>query len=145
MITDPLTLGITAHQNVFAVTETGPGAKTIRPTTSAALSGAVYTYEGMTLTISHEVNKGKTRRRSVVRLDFAGSFNNSLNEPGKVQPPSAYLVVDRPLDDLNGDTTYAAKELLSRIVGFLTANATSAPDHTFAAVPHVVEFLRGEP
>jgi hypothetical protein len=144
MITDPLTLGITGHVNVFALQVHGPGAKTIRPTTSTALIGTSFTYEGMTLSISHETNKAKTRRRSLVRLDFEACFNTVLGT-SPVAPPSAYLVVDRPIAELGGDTTLAAKELLSRILGFLTANATSAPDHTFAAVPHVGELLRGEP
>jgi hypothetical protein len=145
MITDPLTLGVAGNVNTFALTEQGPGARTVRPTTSAAETLASYIYDGMTLTISHETNRGKTRRRSLVRLDFSGTTSISLQTPGPVAPPFAYLVVDRPIDDLNGDTATAAKKLLSRILGFLTANATAAPDHTFAAAPHVGEWLRGEP
>lgn len=145
MITDPLTLGITGNVNTFALTEQGPGARTVRPTTSSSEIGVVYTYEGMTLTISHETNKSKTRRRSLLRLDYSACINTALMSPSLVTPPFAYLVVDRPIDDLQGDTPLAAKKLLSRILGFLTANATAAPDHTFAAVPHVIELLRGEP
>lgn len=145
MITDPLTLGIAGHTDTFTVTETGPGARTIRPTTSAPVAGAIYNFEGMTLTISHETNKKKARRRSVIRLDYASAINVTLMTPSAVPPPFAYVVVDRPVDDLNGDITLAAKELLSRIVGFLTGNAVAAPDHTFATVPHVGELLRGEP
>lgn len=145
MITDPLTLGITGHQNTFSITETGPGAKSIRPTTDSALAGASYSFEGMTLTISHEKNKSNTRRRSLVRLDFKSCINNALMSPSTVPPPFAYIVVDRPIDELNGDTVLAAKELLSRILGFLTANATAAPSHSFSGVPHVEEWLRGEP
>lgn len=130
---------------MFALTETGPGAKTIRPTTSDPLTGTSYTFEGMTLTISHEVNKAKTRRRSLVRLNFSGGLNTTVFTPLPVAPPYVQLIVDRPIDELNGDTVIAAKELLSRILGFLTANATGAPDHTFAAAPHVGEWLRGEP
>lgn len=145
MITDPLTLGVTGHVNTFDAIEVGPGSKTIRLATGANLSGATYVFDGLTLTISHETNRNKTRRRSLLRLDLKTATNYALGLISPVAPPFAYIVVDRPTDELNGDTVFAAKELLSRIVGFLTANATGAPDHTFVAAPHVSEFLYGEP
>lgn len=145
MITDPLSLGVTGHTNTFDITETGPGAKTIRPAHGQSITGSGFVFDGLTLTISHEVNKNKTRRRSLLRLDLKSAVNITLSTVSPVAPPYAYVVVDRPMDELGGDTMLAAKELLSRIVGFLTNNATAAPDHTFAAVPHVSEFLQGEP
>lgn len=145
MITDPLTLGVSGHTNTFDVTEVGPGSKTIRLASGATIGGETFVFERLSLTISHEMNKNKTRRRSLLRLDIGGARNVTLGSLSPVTPPFAYVVVDRPVDELAGDTVLAAKELLSRIVGFLTANATGAPDHTFAAVPHVSEFLAGEP
>lgn len=145
MITDPITLGVTGHTNTFALTETGPGARTIRPTTSGSLNGSYMVFDGMTLTISHELNKKKDRRRSLVKLNFASALGLATYSPALVQPPFVQLVIDRPVDDVGGDIAFAAKELLSRLLGFLTANATGAPDHSFAAVPHIAELLRGEP
>jgi hypothetical protein len=144
MITDPLTLGITSYLDAFDLITIGPGAKSIRlsSTTPSTLSAHLATPK--ILTISHETTK--TRRRSLFRLDYEGPFTVvATGNASLVQPPAAYLVTDQSLDGMQGDSNAAVLQLLSRILGFLSQNATGAPDHSFATQTKVVEWLRGEP
>lgn len=146
MITDPLTLGVTGHVNVFDIITYGPGAKTTRLSDPSAIGVGAYTFYGLTLTMSHDINKKTGRQRSLFRLDASSpAVNNSLATDSPVAPPSVYLVVDKPVTGLGPDVDTMVKEMLSRILGFLSQNATGAPDHTFATQTKVVEWLRGEP
>jgi hypothetical protein len=144
MIADPLTLGITAHLDTFDLLTFGNGAKTNRLSSTTPTTGTTHVLTSKKLTISHETVK--SRRRSLFRLDYEAPFTNAtLGTASLIAPPSAYLVVDQPLDTIGGDRDLAVYELLSRIIGFLTNNATGAPDHTLAAQTKVIEWLRGEP
>jgi len=98
------------------------------------------------LIISHETIKKTDRTRSLFRLDFPEPATVDATAAATGVPsPSVSLVVDRTNLSYNGDTTTMVKELLARLLGFLSNNATAAPDFTFVAQTKVLEFLNGEP
>lgn len=146
MITDPLTLGITNYVDVFDIIETGPGAKSSRTAQAATNTGTFIDQGRMSLTISHEIIKKSDRKRSLFRLSYPDpALNITLGSATGVPSPSVSLVIDRTNLSYSGETAAQVKHLLARLLGFLSNNATAAPDFTFTAQTKVLEFLNGEP
>lgn len=144
MITDPLTLGVTGNEFTYNTRETGPGAKSLRKSTESYTS-SVFTFGTPALTISHETNKKGDRIRSLFRTEFGEVTNTTLGTKAQFGSPSVYLVVDKPSSGYDGVVDAAVKVLLARILGFLSENATAAPDFDFSSNETVNKFLAGEP
>jgi len=151
MLTDPLTLGISGNSTTFRMSENGPGARTIRVSSlDVDVFGAgLITALDETLTVSHSPAQSGKRIRSVFRIDVGynsvgGISNGFTTDLGEA---AAYLVVDTPGPKAPGGNyrELAAKFALSRILGFLSENATGAPDFDFSSNEELLRFLGGEP
>lgn len=83
-------------------------------------------------TISHQVAK---RKRSVARLDISGIAGNSMTGTGNI-PTSAsvYLVVDRPLNNMDDFDDLGYQDLITALVTWLSSNSYA----------NTVKFLGGE-
>jgi hypothetical protein len=150
MLTDPLTLGVGGgYVSTFTLSEMGPGARTVRLAAADAGDGTI-TVLNQKLTISHSPVSGRLPRlRSLFRLDCnynsdAGIAIAGVTDVGEL---SAYLVIDSPAQTAPGGNyrENAAKLMLARLLGFLSENATGAPDFDFSSNEEVLKFLQGQP
>lgn len=148
MITDPVTLGISGNQTVFNQSEFGPGARTKRVQVTDEIAGDT-TVQNMHLTIAHGGAAAKNRDRSLFRLDcnhnLTASIQNGFTDDAGES--SAYIVLDTPAATAAGGSQRSdvAKWLLARLLGFLSENATAAPDFDFSSNENVLKFIGREP
>jgi hypothetical protein len=152
MIPDPVTLGIagTGLNTVFNTVENGPGARTKRAyETDVNIESDLITVQQQYLTISHSPATAKGRDRSLFRLDAdyigAAALANGLSDQSA--SGAAYIVLDLP-GVRNPGGAYReqmAKFLLSRLLGFLSENATGAPDFDFSSNENVLKWIAKEP
>jgi hypothetical protein len=147
MIPDPLTLGITGNINVYSTRQNGPGASTVRGT-SLDTDFDTITLQEQELKIAHETVAKTGRRRSVFRLEARYVNTVQLTAgTGQAGTAVAQVTLDLPgVDSPSGaDRQVAALALLSRLLGFLSENATIAPDFDFSSNENVLRFVDGEP
>jgi len=148
MITDPVTLGISGNQTVFNMSELGPGARTTRVQATDETAGAV-TIQEAKLTISHSQASNKGRTRSLFRLDCNHNLSAAISNgfAGDAGESAAYLVLDTPEAKAPGGSQRGdvALWLLARLLGFLSENATGAPDFDFSSNENVLKFVAKEP
>jgi hypothetical protein len=77
-------------------------------------------------------------------INSAALASGLLDQTGTA---TVQLTIDLPGTSSPGgaDRLDAAKVLLARILGFLSENATGAPDFDFSSNENVLRFLDGEP
>lgn len=148
MIPDPITLGVSGNVTVYNLSDLGPGSRTKRvQTTDEDLYNV--TFQEQALVISHEEVPKTARRRSMFRIDVQFVNTNALAAGTAVGSGTgaAYLVLDLPSSKGlgSGDRDSVAKYVLARILGFLSENATGAPDFDFSSNENVLRFIGGEP
>lgn len=148
MIPDPVTLGIAGNLTIFNLSELGPGARTTRLQSADELVGLT-TIKDMKLTVSHGAAGSKGRVRSLFRIDC--NHNSTAAEGLGVVADSgssaAYIVLDTPEATSPGGSQRgdAALWLFARLLGFLSENATAAPDFDFSSNENVLRFVAREP
>jgi hypothetical protein len=103
----------------------------------------------MKLTISHSQTSTKGRVRSLFRLDChhnltAAISNGFSSDAGE---SAAYMVLDTPEAKAPGGSQRGdvAAWLLARLLGFLSENATAAPDFDFSSNENVLKWIAREP
>jgi hypothetical protein len=150
MFSDPVTLGISGFDTVFNRVEQGPGARNKYTQQADVVIGGTseVTVQQQELVISHAPGTAKGRSRSLFRLDLTGvstaSLANGLENASF--DGSCYLVLDLPdVKSVGGAfREIVAKHLLARMLGFLSENATGAPDFDFSSNELVLKFLSKE-
>jgi hypothetical protein len=150
MFSDPVTLGTSGFDTVFNRVEQGPGARNKYTQQTDAIIGpeSEVVVQQQELVISHAPGTAKGRDRSLFRLDLtaisAASLANGLSDVSF--DGSCYLVVDLPGVKSQGGAyrEIVAKHLLARMLGFLSDNATGAPDFDFSSNELVLKFLSKE-
>lgn len=148
MIADPVTLGISGNLTVFNLSELGPGARTTRLQSTDEVFNQT-TLKDMKLTISHGVSGTKGRVRSLFRVDVHHN-GTTAESAGIVQDAgdsAAYIVLDTPEAQAPGGSQRGdvALWLFARLLGFLSENATAAPDFDFSSNENVLKFVAREP